>query len=99
MSITIVNIYDAANATTYTFGQYFTDVRNGPSKTLAADNATNAINSMANYWVSQHGGTYLGFVQDEGGFVINGTDGEVAMIYYVQELEAATEVNLADRIV
>ncbi len=98
-AVTIINVYDGINATTYTFGQYYTDTKRGPSTTTAYENAVAAINSMGSFWAQQHNGTYIGHDPEEGGFVVKDSQGEVALIYYVQVLQAATEENLADRIV
>lgn len=97
--VTIINVYDGINASTYTFNQYYTDTRNGPGKTDAEDNALAAVNAMGQYWVSQHGGTYLGFDAEEGGYVVKDPQGEVAMIYYLQTLTFAGAENLADKII
>lgn len=98
-AITIINVFDCINCTTYTYDQYFTDTRNGPASIQAIDSAVSCINSMSNYWVQQHGGEYAGFVDSEEGYVVKNAQGEVAMIYYTQELTFFVDENKADHIV
>lgn len=88
-SITIINIFDGVNTSTYTHNQYYT----------TEDQATVAINALATYRAQICGGQFIGFVPDEGGFVIKNDQGEISMIYSVQTLEDAAAELIADRIV
>ena len=96
-AIAIINVYDGVNASTYTYSNYFNDVPR-PAKT-GYERAVESIHSMANFWVQNHGGTYVGHDAEEGGFVVKNDDGEVAMVYYVQILQNATIELTADKIV
>lgn len=86
-NIQIINVYDGVNAGTYTFSSYFSDEAT----------AHDTIERLANYWVQEHGGMYVGYVKDEDGFCVK-KDDEFVMIYYVQTLVDFKTDNIADSI-
>lgn len=85
--ISIINVYDGVNATTFTFGTYYKD----------AETASDLAARMASYWAREHGGDYKGFVPAENGIVVE-KDNEVAMIYYVQTLVSHETESVIERI-
>lgn len=86
-NIIIINVFDAINTGTYTFSSYFSD----------ESTAHDTINRLANYWVTEHGGQYVGYVKDEDGFCVK-KDEEFVMIYYIQTLVDFQLDNIADSI-
>lgn len=86
-TVSIINVYDGVNATTYTFGTYYKD----------AEFASDMAARLAQYWAREHGGVYKGFVQAEEGIVVE-KDSEPAMIYYVQTLVSHEDESIVDSI-
>lgn len=86
-NIQIINVYDGVNAGTYTFSSYFKD----------EDKALDTVARLANYWVKEHGGMYVGYVKDEDGYCVK-KDDEFVMIYYIQTLVDFVTDNVADSI-
>ena len=86
-NIQIINVYDGVNAATYTFSSYFQD----------QSKAEDTIHRMGQYWVKEHGGEYVGFVEDEDGYCVK-KDNDIVMIYYIQTLVDFVTDNVADSI-
>lgn len=86
-NIQIINVYDDVNAATYTFSSYFKD----------QSKAEDTVARLGQYWVKEHGGTYVGYVKDEDGYCVK-VDEEFVMIYYIQTLVDFVTDNVADSI-
>lgn len=87
--ITIINVFDALKQETYTFNQYF----------MSADKAATSAAGLASYYAQQNQYNFVGFDQEEGGYVVKTQSGELARIISLQTLFSFEKDLEADRIV